>query len=177
MNKSLKDKIYDFVDKKKSLEEFVAKYKVFLKEKDERILELTTEIDSTKRNLRMLNSGTTKLDQILNIGQSTKIWIGLGYRTVTNSVATEHKTVFVKATSTTVVQPVSGKKMISTVAESKVNLFVPICYFCNFPGHIRTKCYKYKFFLWMNKTEQPYYKSMTTPKTKINLSDKPVKKL
>ena len=70
MNKSLKDKICDLVGEKKSLEESVTKHKVFLEEKDERIRELTTEIDSTKRNLRMLNSGTTNLDQILNIGQS-----------------------------------------------------------------------------------------------------------
>ena len=70
----------------------MAKYKVLLEEKNERILELTTEIDSTKKNLRMLNSSTTNLDQILNIGQSAKIWSGLGYSTVTNSVATEQKT-------------------------------------------------------------------------------------
>ena len=77
----------------------------------------------------MLNSGTTNLDQILNIGQSPKIRSGLGYSTVTNSVATEQKTVFVKAASTAAVQLVSGKKVISPVAESKVNMFVPIFYF------------------------------------------------
>ena len=84
------------------------------------------------------------MDQILNIGQSAKIRSGLGYSTVTDSVAIEQKTVFVKATSTTAVQPVSDKKVISPVAESKVNRFVPICYFFNFPGHIRLMCYKYK---------------------------------
>ena len=46
LNKSLKDKIYDLVGEKKILEEFVAKYKVFL---DERILELITEIDKIGR--------------------------------------------------------------------------------------------------------------------------------
>ena len=120
----------------------------------------------------MLNSSTTNLDQILNIGQSPKIRSGLGYSTITDSVAIEQKTVFIKATSTTSAQPVSGKKMISPVAESKVNRFVPICYFCNFPGYIRPKCYKYKNILWMNKIEQPYYKPRTTPITKIDLSDK-----
>ena len=139
MNKSLKDKICDLVGEKKSLEESVTKHKVFLEEKDERIRELTTEIDSTKRNLRMLNSGTTNLDQILNIGQSPKIRNGLGYSTVTNSVATEQKTSFIKAASTAAVQSVSGKKVISPVAESKVNRFVPICYFCNYPSHICPK--------------------------------------
>ena len=139
MNKSLKNKIYDLVDKKKSLEESVAKYKVFLEEKDERILELTTEIDSTKKNLRMLNSGTTNLDQILNIGQSPKIRNGLGFSTVTDSVATEQKIIFVKAASTTAGPPVSGKNVISSVVGSKVNRFVPICYFCNYPSHICPK--------------------------------------
>ena len=113
MNKSLKDKICDLVGEKKSLEESMAKYKVFLEEKDERILELTTEIDNTKRNLRMLNFGTTKLDQILNIGQSTNIRNSLGYNTVTDSVTIEQKIVFVKTTSITVVQPVFCKKVMS----------------------------------------------------------------
>ena len=91
MNKSLKDKICDLIGEKKSLKEFMAKYKVLLEEKNERILELTTEIDSTKKNLRMLNSSTTNLDQILNIGQSTNIRNGLGYNTVTDSVTIEQK--------------------------------------------------------------------------------------
>ena len=75
MNKSLKDKICNLVGEKKSLEESVTKYKVFLDEKDERILELTTEIGSTMRNLRMLNSGTTKLDQILNLDNQQKFGV------------------------------------------------------------------------------------------------------
>ena len=106
-----------------------------------------------------------------------KIQNGLGYSTVTDSVAIEQKTVFVKAISTTIVQPVFGKKVISPVVESKVNKFVVICYFCNFPGHICSKCYKYKIFLGMNKFEQPYYKPTTARRTKIDLSNKPVKKL
>ena len=155
----------------------MTKYKVFLEEKDERILELMIEINNTKRNLRMLNSSTTNLDQILNIGQSPKIRSGLGYSTIIDSVAIEQKTVFVKATSTTTGQPISGKNMISPVVESKVNRFVLICYFCNYPGHIRPKCYKYKKFLRTNKIEQSYFKPRTAPRTKIDLSDKPVKKL
>ena len=35
----------------------------------------------------------------------------------------------------------------------------------------------YKKNLWMNKIEQPYYKPRTALRTKIDLSDKPVKKL
>ena len=115
----------------------------------------------------MLNSGTKKLDQILNIGQSAKNWSGLGYSIITNSIATEQKTVFVKATSTVAIQPVSCKKVISPVAESKVNRFVPMCYFCNFPSHIRLKCYKYKKYLRMNKIEQPYFKPRIALKNQI----------
>ena len=66
--------------------------------------------------------------------------------------------------------------MISSVAERKVNRFVPTCHFCNYPGHIRPKCYKYKRFLRMNKIGQSYFKPRTAPRTKIDLSDKPVKK-
>ena len=96
-----------------------------------------------------------------------KIQSGLGYNTIIDSITKEQKTVVVKATSTTALQLVSGKKVISTVAESKVNKFVPICYFYNFPSHIHPKCYKYKKILWMNKIEQPYYKPMTASRTKM----------
>ena len=71
VNKSLKDTLFEFADENKELKDVVFNLKSILKtKKDEKVYEITAELESTKKNLRMLNSGTTKLDQILNMGQS-----------------------------------------------------------------------------------------------------------
>ena len=105
----------------------------------------------------MLNSGTTKLDQILIMGQSNKH--GLGYTGTTNIVAITPKTVFVKADVTSDV--VTTSKTVSVIATAKIvntlssdknftpslsrgkRRFVPICHFCNRPSHIHPKCFEY----------------------------------
>ena len=91
----------------------------------------------------MLNSGTTKLDQILTMRQSSKH--GLGYIETTNIVAIIPKTVFVKAGVTsdvagtfktvsitvaakTVNTPSSGKNSTLSLSTGK-RRFVPICHF------------------------------------------------
>ena len=68
LNKSLKYKICDLVGENKWLETSLTKYEILLKEKDDKVLDIATELDNTKKNLRMLNFGTTKLDQILSMG-------------------------------------------------------------------------------------------------------------
>ena len=123
----------------------------------------------------MLNSGTSSLKQILNMGQSVCNRNGLGYIGVTNDVATTSKIVFVKATATTQNHFGSGK--IIKPALPMVKRFVPICHYCKKPGHIRPKCFKYKNTFRMNSVEQPYYKSRTAPKHKIDLKNKFVKKI
>ena len=100
------------------------------------------ELENTQKNLRMLNSGTSSLEKILNMGQSLCNRNGLGYTGVTNDVATTSKIVFVKAAAT--IQNHSGSGKIIKPALSKVKRFVPICHYCNKYGHIRPKCFKYK---------------------------------
>ena len=95
VNKSLKDKIFELADENEELKGVVFNLKSIVKEKDEKVHEITTELESIKKNLRILNFGSTKLDQILNMGQSSKN--GLGYTSVTSFVATTSKIVFVKA--------------------------------------------------------------------------------
>ena len=68
----------------------------------------------------MLNSTTTKLDQILNMGQSMNNKNGIGYSGVIDSVATTSNTVFVKAAPTTVKQPLVSKNAKPTLPDVKV---------------------------------------------------------
>ena len=68
VNKFLKDKIFVLVDENKELKGVVFNLKSIVKEKDENVHEITTELESRKKILRMLNFDTTKLDQILNMG-------------------------------------------------------------------------------------------------------------
>ena len=109
VNKSLKNKISKLANENKELEGVVFNLKSLVKEKDEKVQELLVELDSIKKNLRMLNFGTTKLDQILTIGQSSKN--GLGYIGVTSDVATSSNTVFVKAAPTPANHLVTGKNV------------------------------------------------------------------
>ena len=96
VNKSLKDKLFELADENAELKSASANWKNLLKEKDDKIQEIKVELENTHKNLRMLNFGTSNLEQILNMGQSVCNRNGLGYTGVTNDVVTTSKTVFVK---------------------------------------------------------------------------------
>ena len=68
VNKSLKDKLFKLADKNAELKSASANWKNLLKEKDEKVQEIKAGLDNTQKNLRMLNSGTSNLEQILNMG-------------------------------------------------------------------------------------------------------------
>ena len=87
-------------------------------------------------------------------------------------------TTFVKAAPTIAKRPIFGKNVKPPLLDVKVKRFVPVCHYCNKPGHIRPKCYKYKKMLRMNKIEQPCcYKPRIVPIQKIDLKNKSVKKI
>ena len=67
VNKSLKDKLFVLVDENAELKSELVNLKNLVKEKDEKVQEITTDLESTKKNPRMLNFGITKLDQILSM--------------------------------------------------------------------------------------------------------------
>ena len=136
----------------------------------------------------MLNSGTTKLDHILSMGQTGKQ--GLGFIETTNIAATKPKTKFVKASVTndvattsqtvstttatkTVNTRFSGKNSTTSLFSGKKK-FVPIYHFCNRPDHIRPKCFEYqntfKMSIYGNYHSRfATYKPRNTPKHKIDL--------
>ena len=112
---------------------------------------------NTQKSLKMLNSGSTKLDHILSMGQTNKQ--GLRFTETTNTVATRPKTMFLKASVASDVATTSQTVSVTTAAKtvnthfsgknSTTSLFngkkrfVPICHFYNRPGHIQSKCFEY----------------------------------
>ena len=97
-NKSLKDKNFEIEKENTNLKSALVNLKNLVKKKQEKIQEITVDLEGIKKNLRMLNSTTTKLDQILNMKQSMSNQNGLGYTAIAEPVATTFKTVFVKTT-------------------------------------------------------------------------------
>ena len=76
---SLKDKIIEINEENIDLKSTLVNLKILVKEKDEKIQEITVDLEGIKKNLRMLNFGTTKLDQVLNMGQSMNNRSGIGW--------------------------------------------------------------------------------------------------
>ena len=92
---------------------------------------------------------------------------------VTNDVATTSQTVFATAAAKTVNTHFSGKNSITSLFNGKKR-FVPICHFCNRPGHIRPKCFEYQNTFKMSKYGNYHsrfatYKPRNAPKHKIDL--------
>ena len=65
-----------------------------LKESQDSVTTLTAELESMKKSVKMLNSGSSKLDEILNAGRTDKTHVGLGY-TNSEKIRSTH-TVFSK---------------------------------------------------------------------------------
>ena len=106
-------------------------------ENEKKLQDTRAELESTQKNLKMMNSGTTKLDHILSMGKASCDRHGLGY----TSKCSTSKTVFVKETPAPKPQIVPSKKGI--ISPPRCKKFVPICHYCGLIGHIRPRCYKY----------------------------------
>ena len=94
-NKALKEKVTELTKEKEVLKKTTINYEFLSSDRERKIQQISSELINTQKNLKMLNSGTTKFDQILTMGQSIKQ--GLGYNETTNTAATTPKIVFVKA--------------------------------------------------------------------------------
>ena len=98
---------------------------------------MTTELESTKKSLKMMNSGTHKLNHILSLGKSSSDHHGLRYQHGKDSNC---HSVFVKASSQTSSPPIvkltylqKGKTVAHSlpIHQGKNNKFIPICHFCH----------------------------------------------
>ncbi|KAH9743540.1 hypothetical protein KPL70_003341 [Citrus sinensis] len=102
-NVTLMTQVSNLLDDKAKLESEVIHYKSLLTDKDNQLLAVTTELDNTKKSLKMMSSGTQKLDHILSLDKSSSDHHGLGYQ---HSKDSNSQGVFVKASSQTVSPPI-----------------------------------------------------------------------
>ena len=93
----------NLLDDKAKLESEVIHYKALLTEKDNQLLAMTTELENTKKSLKMMSSGTQMLNHILSLGKSSLDHHGLGYQHGKDS---NSQGVFVKASSQTTSPPI-----------------------------------------------------------------------
>ena len=115
MNKSLKERIVELTKEKNMMKRTTINYEFLVSEKERKIQQISNELINTQKNLKMLNSGSTKLDQILTMGQFSKH--GLRYNGTTNTVATASKTMFVKADVTSDVATTSKTMFVTAAAK------------------------------------------------------------
>ena len=83
-----------------------------LKESQDSVATLKGELEKLKKSVKMLNSGSSKLDEILAAGRTEKEHFGLGYTGQTGS----SQTVFVKGSASGVnkEEVVNGKRPVET---------------------------------------------------------------
>ena len=198
-NRSLEGRISALIQYKENSEIKVQKLETLLTEKEAKLKEVSVELERTQKSLKMLNSGTDKLNHILSVGKSSSDHKGLGFE----GEHSNSKTVFVKSsvsnsfagTSADVVtqkpyvttqnkiaspsQVTGNRADVATYLKSaasgstgKHGKFIPTCHFCGVKGHIKPRCFTMVNFL-KNKYfshEIPFQRK--TPRKKIDLSNK-----
>ena len=58
----------------------VLQLEALIVEKDEKLKSVATELDKTKKMLRLLNNGTSRLDHLITTGKSFDNHSGVGYK-------------------------------------------------------------------------------------------------
>ena len=129
-----------------------------LKISQESVATHIAELEKMKKLVSILNSGYSKLDEILSAGRTEKEHFRFGYTGETES----GQTVFVKGTSsgTNKEKDLTGKRLVATPIRTPVIMaprrtsgvppggtlgrtrrrnWVPTCHYCNKRGHIRPR--------------------------------------
>ena len=117
-----------------------------LSEEMEKSRLLQRELSDNYKKLRMLNTGSSTLDHILNQGQSPAINRGLGYQGTTSQTGDHTKGIkFVKSSQQSV--PTDHQVVAPSKADKrdqiqrKVIARQNVCLFCCKPGHKVSNCY------------------------------------
>ena len=112
-----------------------------------------------KKTVKMLNSGSSKLDQILTVGKVAGDHMGLGYKGESSST----KTIFVPAAK--VEKPEMNQKKTRTQSGTRSSApgkkWVPVCHYCERVGHIRPRCFQYLADLRKIDKKKPQRQSLT----------------
>ena len=103
--------------------------------------DLSGELEHLKKTVKMLNSGSTNLDQILTIGKTAGNHMGLGYM----GESSNSKTVFVPAAKVEKTEVNQRKTGTQTGAQAVTpsKKWIPVCHYCERSGHIRPRCFQY----------------------------------
>ncbi|GAA0157377.1 hypothetical protein LIER_14656 [Lithospermum erythrorhizon] len=114
---------------------------------NEKVEGLNAELEAMKKSVHMLNSGTSKLDEILSLGQSPNDHTGVGY--VAGECSKESK--FIPAAKVKESQLLyqllptagltTGRPHVEALPKNKRKKKW-ICHHCGKKGHIRPYCYK-----------------------------------
>ena len=72
LNKSSKERIVELTKEKDVMKIVAINYEFLTSEREIKIQQNSHELINTQKNLKILNSGSTKLDQILTMGQPNK---------------------------------------------------------------------------------------------------------
>ncbi|XP_024030940.1 uncharacterized protein LOC112094406 [Morus notabilis] len=129
-NKSLRERVDELIKENDVLKRATVNYEFQAVENEKKLQETRAELEHTQKSLKIMNSGTTKLDHILSIGKASGDRHGLGYI----GESSTSKKVFVKKTSAPKPPTSSSKKTIISFPRHKK--FVPTCHYCNLPGYI-----------------------------------------
>ena len=121
--------------------------------------DLSGELEHMKKTVKMLNSGSSKLDQILTVGKVAGDHMGLGYKGESSST----KTIFVPAAK--VEKPEMNQKKTRTQSGTRSSApgkkWVPVCHYCERVGHIRPRCFQYLANLRKTDKNKPQRQSLT----------------
>ncbi|CAM8966753.1 unnamed protein product [Rhodiola kirilowii] len=118
--------------------------------------ETLEELNNLKKSVKMLNSGTKNLDNILGAQRTSSSYKGLGFTGASSS----GKTTFVKAKPQSHVVPAEHlprRKATWYLSRKQKQNDVQrrdgrICYYCNKRGHIKPRCYE--FLAYLRKLKQ-----------------------
>ncbi|XP_024019817.1 uncharacterized protein LOC112091153 [Morus notabilis] len=175
LNKSLEKKLADAVQENESLKmkhefEIAEMHEFEIAEMRKRLQEANAELERTQKTLKMMNTGTAKLDHILSMGKSSHDHFGLGY----SGECQSSNSVFVKEKTQAKTKIPHSKTIIHA---SRQKPFIPICYYCSFPGHIRPQCYKYLNALKQGMHLNSPNVARKTPRRKIDGDNRSTRKV
>ncbi|KAI3467874.1 hypothetical protein Pfo_024537 [Paulownia fortunei] len=134
INKSLEEQMIGLTKEHELMKVEILQLTNLVAEKDRKIQEIEQKLFHTQRMMN-LDSGKKKLDKILFIGKPCSDHHGLGY---TGESSTSKTTLFLYKQ-----KPIFQKQQ-TCFQKPKPKRFISICHFCNLPGHIQPRCFRFK---------------------------------
>ena len=155
LNENLRTKVNVISKEKEVLASTVASLQRSLQSEKTQQAKLLSEFNALKRNIRMLNSGTSNLDDILCLGKDAGNHHGIGY----DARQPGSTTTFVKGSKKP--EEADVTEYAETPPVTRRNRRRRVCHYCLKPGHIRPWCYRLQKDL--KKQSQSQKKTVAPP--------------